>query len=129
MAYEQPDYESAKRQLNAIKKELQLINQFAAASLEEGLEETLTLHSLDVFEDLGPSFKTTNCIEAIMSKLQIYTHRVTHLKNSDQRQRWVGAALMEIEPTLRKVRGCQSLNTLRTAMKQFKNPSNQSEVA
>jgi transposase-like protein len=104
-AYEQPTYEKAKQRLGQIKKELALINASAVASLEEGLEETLTLHRLGVFKQLGESFKTTNCIENIMSQVGIYTDRVDYWKNSDQRQRWVGTALLEIEPHLRKVRG------------------------
>ncbi len=42
-------------------------NQSAAASLEEGLEETLTLHRLGVYGVLGRSFKTTNCLESVDS--------------------------------------------------------------
>ena len=45
-AYEKPTYEEAKAALNRLKAELRLMNESAAASLEEGLEETLTLHHL-----------------------------------------------------------------------------------
>jgi len=34
--------------------------------VDEGLEETLTLHRLGFFEELGKSLKATNCIESIM---------------------------------------------------------------
>ena len=64
--YEQSTYEAAKKKLNLIKKELAILNQSAVRSLEEGLEETLTLHRLGMFPKLGTSFKTTNCIENIM---------------------------------------------------------------
>ncbi|MEE3346692.1 MAG: hypothetical protein VX186_00895, partial [Nitrospinota bacterium] len=43
----------------------------------------------------------------------IYTDRVSYWKNSDQRQRWVGTALQEIEPKLRTVRGYRHLRELR----------------
>jgi hypothetical protein len=52
-------------------------------------EETLTLHRLGMFQKLGISFKTTNCIENIMRQVGIYKDRVSYWKNSDQRQRWV----------------------------------------
>ena len=42
-----------------------------------------------------------------------YTDRVSYWKNSDQRQRWVGTALQEIEPKLRTVRGYRHLRELR----------------
>ena len=41
----------------------------AVRSLEDGLEETLTLHRLGLFEELGKSLKTTNCIESLMSQI------------------------------------------------------------
>ena len=86
-AYEQPAYEAAKKRLGQVKKELAFINQSAVNSLEEGLEETLTLHRLGLFKQLGESFKTTNCIENIMRHVGIYTDRIGYWKNSDQRQR------------------------------------------
>ena len=116
-AYEQSTYEAAKKGLGQVKKELALINQSAVNSLDEGLEETLTLHRLGLFKQLGESFKTTNCIENIMRLVGIYTDRIGYWKNSNQRQRWVGMALREIEPNLRKVRGYRHLKELRAAMK------------
>jgi len=52
-AYEEPTYEGAKRALMRVKRELSLINESAVRSREEGLEETLTLHRLGLFEKLG----------------------------------------------------------------------------
>ena len=120
-AYEQPTYRQAKSALRKLHKELCLINTSAAASLQEGLEETLTLHQLGVFQLLGISFKTTNCIESLNSQVQRYCGRVTHWKNSSQKQRWLAAALLDIEPRLRKVKGYQHLPRLRMAlMKELK---------
>jgi len=62
------------------------------------------------------SLKTTNAIESINSRLEHYTHRVTCWKNSSQRQRWVATALLEIEPSLRKIKGYKHLQKLRSAM-------------
>ena len=63
-AYEQLSYTVAKSALLSIKKELEVLNTSAVKSLEEGFEETLTLHKLGLFSVLGTSFKTTNCIES-----------------------------------------------------------------
>ena len=128
-AYEQPTYDAAKKKLNLIKRELAILNQSAVRSLEEGLEETLTLHRLGMFPKLGIIFKTTNCIENIMRKVGIYTDRVSYWKNSDQRQRWVGTALQEIEPNLRTVRGYRHLKELREAMKNLNFKENIIKVA
>jgi len=115
-AYEQPTYERAKARLMAIRKELSLINESAVGSLDEGLEETLTLHRLGLFEKLGRSFKTTNCLENVNKGLARYTDRVDHWHNSNQRQRWVATAMVEIEPGLNKVQGYKFLGELRRAM-------------
>lgn len=115
-AYQEKTYDKAKKKLGLIRKELSLLNQSAVSSLDEGLEETLTLHRLGVFDVLGASLKTTNCIESLNSQLERYTHRVTYWKNSSQRQRWVATALLEIEPNLRKIRGYKHLHQLRLAM-------------
>ena len=116
-AYQQKNYKKAKKELNSIRKELNLINQSAVNSLDEGFEETLTLHRLGVFKQLGISLKTTNCIESLNSQLGQYTHRVSYWKNSNQRQRWVATALLEIEPSLRKIKGYKYLPLLRQAIK------------
>ncbi len=118
-AYDQKTEDSARKLLNAIKQDLKLINLSAVNSLEEGFEETLILHKLGMFEKLGTSFKTTNCIENVNRQLGIYTDRVCYWKNSHQRQRWVATALWEIEPSLRKVRGFEHLAELRKVMQQY----------
>ena len=51
--------------------------------------------------------------------LAVYTDRVDRWQNSDQRQRWVATALLEIEPRLNAVMGYEHLNDLREAMKRF----------
>ena len=69
----------------------------AAASLKEGLEETLTLHKLGIAKQLRDRLRTTNIIESINSRLAHTTRRVTRWSNSDQRQRWISAACLDIE--------------------------------
>jgi transposase-like protein len=118
-AYEQPTYEKAKKRLLAIKRELHLLNQSAEASLDEGLEETLTLHKLGLFTKIGESFKTTNCIENVNRQLGVHTDRVDRWQNSDQRHRWVATALLQIEPRLNAVKGLKYLGDLRDAMRSW----------
>ena len=121
-AYEQPTYAEAQEALEKIHKELRILNQSAAASLEEGLEETLTLHRLGLFEKLGTSFKTTNVIESIQARLGQYTDKVDYWRNSDQKQRWVAAALCDLEPRLKRVKGMKYLPELRLAIQRELGP-------
>lgn len=116
-AYEKPTYEEAKSALDEIKSELLVVNEFAVRSLEEGLEETLTLHRLGLFEELGKSLKTTNCIESVMSVVEEKVGKVDWWMNSNQKQRWLATALLEIEPRLNRIRGYRYLSELRQALK------------
>jgi transposase-like protein len=116
-AWAHPSYADAKRALQRVVRELHLVNASAAASLEEGLEETLTLHRLGVYSELGVSFKTTNLIESVMSRLEARTHRVTHWRTSDQKLRWCASALWAMERQFRRVKGHRHLRLLRDALK------------
>jgi transposase-like protein len=127
-AYEQPTYDAAKNRLLSIQRELRVLNDSAANSLEEGMEETLTLHRLGMFEKLGTSLKTTNCLENLNRQLGIYTDRVCRWQNSDQRRRWVATALLEIEPNFKKVKGYRHLPELREAMRLLVRGKNQAEM-
>jgi putative transposase len=116
-AYEQMTYDDAQEALNRLKPELQLLNVSALNSLEEGLEETLTLHRLGLFKHLGKSFKTTNIIESVMSQVGQRTDKIDYWKNSSQKQRWVASALLAIEPSLRRVQGFRYLDRLQEALR------------
>lgn len=117
-AYAAESHAEAVNRLGKIKKELKLMNQSALSSLEEGFEETLTLHRLGVFKALGKSLKTTNCIESILSQVAQFTDRVDYWKNSNQRQRWLASALFEVEKNVRRIKGHQYLPLLRQMMKE-----------
>jgi len=114
--YEQPEYAQAKAALLRIRQELRTINESAVRSLDDGLEETLTLHRLGVFPSLGTSLKTTNCLESLLAQVGQRTDKVDRWQNSNQKQRWVASALLEIEPRLRRIRGYRYLPQLRAAL-------------
>lgn len=112
-AYQNPCYKEAKAGLLAIKAELDRVNRSAANSLMEGLEETLTLHRLGLFEVLGKSLKTTNAIENLNGQLGKYIGRVKRWMDSDQRQRWVTMAILEVETKMRRIDHPENLLLLR----------------
>lgn len=115
-AYEQPTSAEAKAALEALQRELRRVNLSAAESLAEGLEETLTLHRLGLFPQLGLSLKTTNCIESLLAQVGQRTDKVDRWIHSEQKQRWVATALLDIEPRLRRIRGYRFLPQLRAAL-------------
>src|SRR5438094_3827552 len=116
-AYDRPTYKEAHAELTKLHRELEGRNQSAAASLAEGLEETLTLHRLGVYELLGRSSKTTNCIESVNALVEERCAKVDSWKTSNQRRRWLATALLDVEPRLRRVRGCQHLPKLQSALR------------
>lgn len=115
-AYGHETEDKVRAALKAIEPELNLMNQSAVASLKEGLDETLTLYRLGMMPYLKQSFRTTNCIESLNSQVGQRTRNVKVWKNSSQRHRWLGAALLDIEPRLRKVKGFRYLSMLRQAL-------------
>jgi transposase-like protein len=115
-AYAHPAYADAKRALERLHRALRLVNESAAASLAEGLDETLTLHRLNVFPELGVSFKTTNLIESVMARLEAKTRRVTRWRTSDQKLRWCASALWAMERQFRRVKHHRHLPLLKQAL-------------
>ena len=111
-AWAHPAHADAKRALDQLYRELRRVNESAAASLAEGLDETLTLHRLGVFPELGVSFKTTNLIESVMARIEAKTQRIARWRTSDQKLRWCAAALWHTERQFRRVKGHRALPLL-----------------
>ncbi len=96
-----------------VRQELRLGNASAVKSLDEGFEETLTLHRLGVFPTLGVSLKTTNLLESLNALAGQRTDKVDRWRTSDQQQRWLPAALLDIEPRFRRIKAFRALPLLR----------------
>lgn len=128
-AYDRPTYTEASTALKKLHTELEGINQSAANSLLEGMEETLTLHRLGLYPLMGLSFKTTNCIESVNSLIEERCGKVDAWRNSNQKHRWLAAALLDIEPRLRRVKGYRHLPMLRKALQGEINETNKPKAA
>lgn len=118
-AYEKTTYKEAKAELTRLHQELVNVNESAANSLAEGLEETLTLHQLGLSSELTKSLSTTNCMESVMFQMGQYTDKVDRWHNSNQILRWTAASLMDIEPRIRKIRGYRYLGVLRYKLQEL----------
>lgn len=115
-ADERPTYAEAKAALLRLRQDLRPVNLSAVTSLDEGFEETLTLHRLGVFAPLGISLKTTNGLESLNAPLGPLTDKVDRWRTSDQKHRWVASALLAIEPRLRRIKGYRHLAPLQAAL-------------
>jgi len=92
-------------------------NQGAVLSLEEGREELLTFHRLNVPSTLNISFLSTNLIENVMLNYRRTTKRVTKWSGKeDQVDRWSAMALLQAEEGFRKIRHHRDLPKLIAAL-------------
>ena len=111
-AYAMSSYKDAKAALHRVMDHLERLNPSVARSLAEGLEETLTLHRLNVADALRISLKSTNIIESSLSRVDEISGRVKRWRGGDHLQRWTAKALLIVEKKFRKVKGHQSMATL-----------------
>jgi len=110
-------YDEARSELGQLRADLKTLNMAAARSLDEALEEILTLHKLGINEFFARSFATTNCIENLNSQLRKYVGRVKNWTLSNERYRWIAAALLEAEQKMHKVDNFAKLDILKNAIK------------
>lgn len=108
-AYYMYDYREAKAALLDVVSFLEKINPSAARSLEEGLEETLTLHRLKLPELLRRSLSTTNIVESSLSRVGDLVRRVKRWRGGDHVQRWTATGLLVAEKKFRTIKGHKSL--------------------
>ena len=104
-AYSMTTYDNAHQALRRLVNELGRINVSAANSLEEGLEETLSMHRLELPEILRKSFSTTNLIESAFSHSRKVMRNVKRWSNSEQAHRWMATALQAMEKRFRRMKG------------------------
>jgi transposase-like protein len=124
-AYAMTRYEDAKAALGKLFRQLERINPSAARSLEEGLDETLTLHRLGVSSLLRRSLSTTNIIESCLSTVRHVARNVKRWQGGDHLTRWTAAGLLEAEKKFRKVKGYRELKELAGKLNPHSTPQQQ----
>jgi transposase-like protein len=111
-AYAMADYADAKRALDQLHRELMDLNPSAARSLEEGMEDTLTVHKLRVPDQLRRTLCCTNVIESAFSIVETVCRNVKRWRDGDHIERWVGSGLLVAERQFRKVIGHRQIPLL-----------------
>jgi len=115
-AYHETSYDRALKGLRTTAHWLRRLNPDAAASLEEGLEETLTVVRLGVPALLRQTLATTNPIESAFSVAEVVTRRVKRWRDGDMRQRWCLAGLLDAESRFKRVKGHRHITPLLAAL-------------
>jgi len=115
-AWSNPDATAAERELRAIAAHLEAAHPGAAASITEGLGETLTVTRLGLPPSLCRTFKTTNPIESMISIARDATRNVKRWRDGKMAMRWIAAGMLEAERQFRKVDGYRDLHILKGAL-------------
>ena len=89
----------------------------AAASLREGLQETLTVNALGLPPTLTRCLCTTNIIENPNGIVRRTSRRVTRYRDADMALRWTAAGFIEAQKSFRKIQGISELWILKAALK------------
>lgn len=125
-AYRAASAAAARRQLHALASWLETNSHpDAAASLREGLEETLTVLKLELPSTLRRFFATTNCIENLIATLRHVTRNVKRWRAGDMIHRWVGLGLLRAAARFRRIKHHRELPHLVRALR----PDTSAEVA
>lgn len=117
-AWDTKDAILAQRQLERLANSLNKNHPGAAASLREGLQETLTLTVLGIEAALYRTFRTTNPIENLNGLIAHYTRNVKRWRDGQMVLRWVGTALHEAGRGFRAVRGYRDMKQFTHALAQ-----------
>jgi len=115
-AWSKTDAEGAERELRGIAAHLESAHPGAAASILEGLEETLTVTRLEMPPSLCRTFKTTNPIESMISIARDATRNVKRWRDGKMALRWIAAGMLQAERQFRKVDGYRDLHVLKRAL-------------
>jgi putative transposase len=116
-AYKSADAARAKRMLEALAKQLDRKHPSAAASLREGLEETLAIQRLGLDDRLARTLSTTNPIEFINGSIRKTTHNVARWDGGEMVLRWLAVSVAEVAKTFRKLRGHRGMPKLVAALR------------
>jgi transposase-like protein len=113
------DTAAAERRLKELARALEAKRPGAAASLREGLAETLTITRLGFSVDsaLGRTLRSTNPIESALSVSTERSRNVKRWRGGEMVLRWTAAGLLDAQRSFRRVRGYRELPKLRAALR------------
>src|SRR3954465_13537482 len=112
VAWALDDHDRALGQLRILADELARSYPGAAASLREGIEETLTVTCLGVRGRLKRTLASTNPCESMIDTVRRVARNVKHWSNGDMCLRWTAAGMLEAEQQFRKIIGYRDLAKL-----------------
>ena len=116
-AYTHADGKAARRLLQGLARRLDVAYLSAAASVREGLDETLTVVGLRLSERLRRSLATTNAVESLLSRTRHVKRNVKRWRGGTMVLRWGAAGVLEAAKGFRRVSGYKDMPMLVTALR------------
>jgi putative transposase len=128
-AYHHTDPLVAQAELEALARELDRSHPGAAASLREGLAETLTILSLGVPPTLARTLRSTNSVESMIAICRDHAANVKRWRDGQMVLRWTAAGMGEAAKQFRRVNGYLHLPALRAALDATVTPTKEDAAA
>jgi putative transposase len=116
-AYKQTEVATARRLLQDLARRLEDRYPSAAASVREGLDETLTVITLGLSDRLRQSLATTNAIESLISRTRHVKRNVKRWRGGQMVLRWTAAAVLEAVKGFRRLKGHKDMPKLVAALR------------
>lgn len=116
-AWANPDANDAEAALTSLAGQLERVNPDAAASLREGLAETLTVTRLGVTGSLLKTVMSTNPVESMIEIVRTHARNVKRWQPGDMRLRWAAAGMIAASNQFRRVKGYRQLPALAAALR------------
>ena len=116
-AYQATDSKVATRLLTDLAKRLDHEYPSAAGSVREGLEETLTVVTLQLSSRLQRSLATTNAAESLLSRTRHVKRNVKRWRGGQMMLRWVAADVLEAVKGFRRLKGHADMPRLVAALR------------
>ena len=116
-AYQSADVKTATRLLTELARRLETEHPSAAESVREGLDETLTVLTLNLSARLRRSLATTNAAESLLSRTRHVKRNVKRWRGGQMMLRWVAAGVLEAVKGFRRLKGYADMPTLVAALR------------
>jgi putative transposase len=121
-AYHADSALAAEAELTALANELDRTHPGAAASLREGMAETLTVQRLGLPPTLARTFRSTNAVESMISICRDHAGNVKRWRDGQMALRWCAAGMLEAGKQFRRVNGHLHLRSLRDTLERVTRP-------
>jgi transposase-like protein len=122
-AYHADSALAAEAELSALAAELDRTHPGAAASLREGMAETLTVLRLNLPPTLARTFRSTNAIESMISICRTHASNVKRWRDGTMALRWCAAGMAEAGKQFRRINGHLHLRSLRDTLNRITEPT------